>query len=178
MDKRHFASFYRLHAVKIYKFVYYRVAGNKELAHDLTQDVFLKAFEAFERYDPAVSKTSWIYTIARNHIINHHAKTRPGVTLEDIEGSMIASEDVRERFADRLEHQKLLDAVGKLPPVDAELIRMKYLEGWAFDELADIFGKKSGALRVQAGRALKQVKKFLKHPEYDLLEPQPNIAED
>lgn len=164
MEKRHFAHFYHQHVERIYKFVYYRVGGNKELAQDLTQDVFLKAFEAFDRYDPAVSQVSWIYTIARNHIINQHAKTRPNVTLEDVEGTMMAAEDARERFADRHDHQKLLAALGTLPPEDARLVRMKYLEGWSFDDLAEIFEKKSGALRVQAGRALKKLKQSLKHP--------------
>lgn len=149
---------------RIYKFVYFRVAGNKELAQDLTQDIFLKAFQAFDRYDPAISKTSWLYTIARNHIINHHAKQHPGVPLEDVEGSLCASEDFRERFAARHDERALLQAMTQLPPEDAQLVQMKYLEGWSFDELAEVLEKKSGALRVQAGRAIKKLKPLLKHP--------------
>ena len=41
MEKRHFPSFYDKHFKAIYKFVYFRVGANKELAEDLTQDVFL-----------------------------------------------------------------------------------------------------------------------------------------
>ena len=164
MEKRYFEPFYHQHVERIYKFIYYRVGGNKELTQDLTQDVFLKAFEAFDRYDPVLSQVSWIYTIARNHIINQHAKMRPNVTLEDVEGTMLAAEDVRERFADQYDHKKLLVALMGLPLEEARLVQMKYLEGWSFDDLAEIFGKKSGALRVQAGRALKKLKLQLKHP--------------
>jgi DNA-directed RNA polymerase specialized sigma24 family protein len=39
---------------------------------------------------------------------------------------------------------------------------MKYLEGWGFDDLAEVFGKTSGALRVQAGRALKKLRAKIK----------------
>lgn len=161
MEKHEFARFYKEYFERIYKFVYFRVAGNKELAQDLTQDVFMKAFQAFERYDPAISQSSWIYTIARNHVINQLAKTRPGVDLEEIEGSIFASADFREAYATNLEEKKLMEAIGTLPKEDGQLLRMKYLEGWTFDELADVFGKKSGALRVQARRGIKKLKTIL-----------------
>ena len=164
MEKRHFTAFYHAYVDRIYKFVFYRVGADKNLAQDLTQDVFLKAYEAFERYDPTISESSWLYTIARNHVINQHAKSHPGVTLEDVEGTVWASEDGRARLSASHDEKKMLAALAKLPPEDAELIRMKYLEGWPFEELAVHFQKKSGALRVQARRALKKLKSCLKDP--------------
>ena len=162
MEQRRFEEFYRSYMKRVYKFVFFRVGSDKRLAEDLTQDVFLKAFEAFERYDPAVSQSSWIYTIARNHLINHYAKSRPGVSFDDIEGSVWTSEDGRIRMIRRQEERSVLDALARLSKEDAVLIRMKYLEGWQFDELAEIFGKSSGSLRVQAGRAMKQLKTEMK----------------
>lgn len=164
MDKRHFTQFYNDYAERIYKFVYYRVSGNKELAQDLTQDIFVKAFQAFDRYDPAISQTSWLYTIARNHVMNHHAKTRPGVSLEDVEGSVWTSEDFRHRLSNQHDEEKLLVSMVHLSVDDAKLLRMKYLEGWTFEDLEEIFQKKSGALRVQARRALNKLKPHLKNP--------------
>ncbi len=164
MHKRHFAKFYETYVDRIYKFVFYRVGGNKALAQDLTQDVFLKAFEAFDRYDPTVSEVSWLYTIARNHLINTHAKTRPGVDLEEVEGTKWVSQDFRQVFASRHDEQKLLAAINQLSAEEAKLVRMKYLEGWTFDDLEEVFDKKSGALRVQATRALKKLKALLKNP--------------
>lgn len=164
MDKRHFERFYTTYMTRIYKFVYFRVGGNRALAQDLTQDVFMKAYEAFDRYDPSVSQVSWIYTIARNHLVNHHAKTRPGVDLEEIEGTLLASEDARERFATRHDEKVLLEALNSLSKEDAELVRRKYLEGWSFEDLEQMMGKTSGALRVQASRALKKLKACMKNP--------------
>ncbi len=164
MHKRHFTKFYETYVDRIYKFVFYRVGGNKALAQDLTQDVFLKAFEAFDRYDPAVSEVSWLYTIARNHLINTYAKTRPGVDLDEVEGTLWASKDFRQTLAQRHDEQKLLAAIVELSQEDAKLVRMKYLEGWTFEDLEEIFDKKSGALRVQATRALKKLKGLLKNP--------------
>lgn len=164
MDKRHFERFYNAYMTRIYKFVYFRVAGNRALAQDLTQDIFMKAFEAFDRYDPTVSQVSWIYTIARNHVINNFAKTHPGVSLEEVEGTMVASMDAREQFATRHDEEMLLRAIGELSPDEGDLVRKKYLEGWSFEDLEQILGKTSGALRVQASRALKKLKKKMKDP--------------
>ncbi len=162
MDKRQFERFYDDYFERIYTFVFYRVGGNRELARDLTQDVFLKAFEAFERYDPNKSQSAWIYTIARNHIINTYAKTRPGVTLEEIEGSIAASYDPRGTYLLRQDELVLHTALAALAPEDATLVRMKYLEGWSFDDLSAALEKSSGALRVQAGRALKKMQSLLR----------------
>lgn len=164
MDKQQFESFYTAYLNRIYRFVFYRVGGNKELTQDLTQEIFIKAFEAFERYDPTISQSSWIYTIARNHIINNHAKQRPTSSLEDIEGTVWASRDAREQFATHHDERALLAAIAQLSPEDARLVRMKYLEGWAFDDLSECLEKTSVALRVQATRAIKKLRKLLKDP--------------
>lgn len=164
MDQRHFESFYEEYFERIYKFVFYRVGGNRETARDLTQDVFLKAFEAFDRYDPSKGKSAWIYTIARNHVINTHAKSHPGTSLEDVEDALCASVDLRNNFMQNEDERHLMQALGKLSKDDAQLVRMKYLEGWTFEELSECLDKQSGALRVQATRALKKLRAELKNP--------------
>lgn len=164
MDKRHFERFYEEYFERIYRFVFYRVGGNREHVRDLTQDIFLKAFEAFDRYDPTQSHSAWIYTIARNHVINVYAKTRPGITLEEVEGSIHASHDPRHTYLLHQEEITLHVAIESLPLEDARLLRMKYLEGWSFDDLSVAFEKSSGALRVQAGRALKKMQSLLRSP--------------
>lgn len=158
MDKGDFPSFYREHMSRIHRFVYFRVGGRRDIAEDLTQDIFLKAYEAFERYDPTISKTSWIFTIARNTVINFYAKERPGVMLEEIEDSAWVAIDARERYATNHEEARLLEAFHTLEKDEAQLLRMKYLEGWSFEELADVFGKQAGTLRVQAMRALRKLR--------------------
>jgi RNA polymerase sigma-70 factor (ECF subfamily) len=94
-EKKDFLAFYRAHVERIYKFVYFRVGSNKETAEDLVQDIFLKAYEAHDRYDPEKSLSAWIFTIARNTVINHYAKRKADVTLEEIESAPIVSADAR-----------------------------------------------------------------------------------
>lgn len=162
MDRNHFPAFYRENAKRIYRFLYFRVSGKKEVAEDLTQDVFLKALAAFESYDPDISQASWIFTIARNHLINYLEKQRAGISLEEIENTWWDRVDWGEKAAQKYDAKRLLEALNRLPLADAELVRLKHLEGWSYEEIALQAGKKAGALRVQGHRALKALKKLLK----------------
>ncbi len=162
MDKRHFQEFYTTNVKRVYRYLYFRVSCKKEIAEDLTQDVFVKALQAFESYDPNISQTSWILTIARNHLINQMEKTRTCVNLDDVENLLPDCQDAVERMALRADEKQLLQAIGELPAEDALLVRKKYLEGWQYDEIAEQVGKSPGTLRVQAHRALKALKKVLK----------------
>ncbi len=165
MSAREFEAFYQAYVERVYRFVFYRVGARVEVAQDLTQEIFLKAFEAFERYDPSKGKSAWIYTIARHHLMNHHAKQRPQVDIDEAVDVLWLSVDDRERFAENDAERRLLEHVDTLEPEEARLVRMKYLEGWGFDDLEEVFGKSSGALRVQVGRALKKLRlKLQNHP--------------
>ncbi|MFA5935246.1 MAG: sigma-70 family RNA polymerase sigma factor [Patescibacteria group bacterium] len=162
MDQRDFPQFYQRNVQRIYKFLYYRVGGNKELAQDLTQDVFLKAFQAFDRYDEKISQSSWIYTIARNHLINQIAKNKPTIDLEVIENTIWDTDDWAKRTEIRDDEKHLLEAMKRLPHDDGELLRRKHLEGWTFDELAEQMNTTAGALRVRSSRAIKQLRTMLR----------------
>jgi RNA polymerase sigma-70 factor (ECF subfamily) len=160
MKRRDFAQFYEKHVGRIYKFVFFRVGGHREKAEDLTQDIFTKALDAFERYDPKISESAWIYTIARNHIINVAAKERPQIDIEDVEHKLSNDwEGLAERIYDE---SRVIEAVRILPKDESDLVRLKYLEGWKYKEIAEMTNKSSGALRVQMSRILKKLRKNMK----------------
>ena len=162
MERKHFPDFYRKNVKRIYRFLYFRTRGNKEVAEDLTQDVFVKCLAAFDSYDPAVSASSWIFTIARNHLINYLQKEKPSVALEDIENNLWDRQNWGEKMTFAHDEKRLLDAISRLNPDDAEIVRLKYLEGWPYEDIAELRGKNAGALRVQAHRALKELRGILK----------------
>lgn len=162
-----FVAFYEAHLTRIYAFVFFRVGGRKEIAEDLVQEVFLKAFEAYDRYDPAVSEFAWIYTIARNHLATYFSRQRETLDVEDVADDVRFSKDARDQLARSFEEGKLLDALNTLPSEQAELIQKKYLEGWSFDDLAVHFQKSSGSLRVQCVRTLRTLSRLLERYRRD-----------
>ena len=162
MDLKHFPDFYRSNVTRIHRFLYFRLRGDTEIAEDLTQDVFLKAFAAFGSYDPKISGSSWIFTIARNHLINHVKKQRPGATLEEIENTLWDRVPWDEKMSSRHDVQRMMDAMRELPEEDREVVRLKHIEGWSFEEISEATGKTVGSLRVRSHRALKALRKILK----------------
>ncbi len=164
MDRRHFEAFYHTHVDHVFRFVLFRVGQDRERAKDLTQEIFLKAYQAFERYDPERGVRAWILTIARNYVYNAYAAQKETVALEEAEGH----ESLRVEYVHALQanedERALLKALEQLPMQEAELVRQKYLEGWSFEELAKPFGKTAGALRIQAMRSLKRLQALLKYP--------------
>lgn len=164
MDRRHFEAFYHTHVDHVFRFVLFRVAQDRERAKDFTQEVFLKAYQAFERYEPERGARAWIFTIARNHLANAYAAQKEVLSLDEVEehsALRVSYVDQHESFEDE---RALLKALDQLPETEAELIRQKYLEGWSFEELAKPLGKTAGALRIQAMRSLKHLQKLLKSP--------------
>ncbi len=74
----------------------YRILGNIDDAADVTQTVFMKAFERLDQYNPEYKFFSWIYRIAVNESINLHNRNKNLQSLEDedIAGVSNPEEDV------------------------------------------------------------------------------------
>lgn len=161
MSKDKFRDFYNKHFPKIFRFVFFRVGGHRELAEDLTSEIFMKAYNAFDSYDESRSQSSWIFTIARNHLANHYRSAGREVTDEDFESLPVAAEDLEERFAASEEEALLLRGIGKLRTKDAILVRMKYLDQLSYEEMAHELKREKGALKVATFRAMKELRRVM-----------------
>ena len=67
-DRAAFDELYRRFNKKVYNYVF-RMAGNKETAEDITQEVFVKMYVSAKHYEPTGKFTTWLFTIATNTII-------------------------------------------------------------------------------------------------------------
>lgn len=153
MKKPDFREFYGRNVDRIHRFLLMRT-GDRATAEDLTADVFLKALEAYDRYDPAVSVSAWIYTIARNRLINHWRERGKTVDV-DIADLPLAGDGFLEGVVAEEDRRLVRAALEELPEEQRRLIVMKHLEGYRHDEIAAILGKTVGAVKVATHRAMK-----------------------
>lgn len=160
MQKAEFKAFYSKHFDQVYRFVFFRVRSNDEVAQDLTSEIFMKALKAYAKYDPNKSQTAWIMTIARNHVINHYRDSKEAFDIDDIKFSLEGA-DGREDEMIEDDKRRLYDALNKLDPGEREVIEMKHLHGYRFKDIGEALGKTAGACRVEAHRAMKKLKKIL-----------------
>ena len=74
-----FEQIYDDYKDKIYEFIFYKVS-NKELAEDLTSDVFISVYKNLHRYDAEKSFiTTWLYAIAYNRLKNYYKSRKNNV---------------------------------------------------------------------------------------------------
>lgn len=173
MSKRQFEKFYNKHLDKIFRFVFFRVGANRDLAEDLVSEIFLKALKNFDSYDEEKSKSAWIMTIARNHLANYWRDKKESVVLpendgrefEDGEMSIRSSEtlpiqvnisqDSLKQREISLELEKMLSFISE---TDREIVTLHYLSGYSYAEISQIMEMSETAVKVASHRAIKKMR--------------------
>ena len=162
MRKSEFQNFYEEYLNRIYRYIFYRVGGQKEIAEDLTAEVFMSALEHVEDLDAARYPGAWLFTAARNRLKNYYRDRRPTVDLDGLSLALLA-QDGRTIAEQQHDANRLLQALMRLPVEQRQILEYKFLEGIPYKEIAAMLGKTAGALRVEAHRAKRALKEQLKH---------------
>ncbi|MSU75669.1 MAG: RNA polymerase sigma factor [Candidatus Magasanikbacteria bacterium] len=167
-EKKVFEKFYNTHFDKVYRFVFFRSGGNKELAEDLVSEIFMKALDHFDGYDENVSKSAWIMTISKNHLANHWRDTKKTSPLpEDDVGDESYTTDafwlksglsVGRKQANNAEVYELL---AQLEETEAEIVTLHYIIGYNYLEIGAMKNMSEGAIKVAAHRAIKKLRTLL-----------------
>ncbi|RYF88832.1 MAG: sigma-70 family RNA polymerase sigma factor [Chitinophagaceae bacterium] len=133
--------------------------GDRQLAKDMTQEVFINVWNALPKFRNDASPKTWIYRITVNTCllyIRDNKKKQVAELDESVHDSHTpASEHNPE------EHAALYRAIGELPSLD-RLIMMLVLEEIPYDEIAKITGINSINLRVKIHRIKKKMNELLK----------------
>ncbi len=160
-DAEAFGRLYDMHVNRVYRHIYYRV-GNTADAEDLVQQVFLKAWQAIDRYKKTASPfLAWLITISHNLVVDFY-RTRKDKSYLD--ASVIAgdSQSSPERLAEvRFEQQRLRRGILQLRGDEQQVVMLRFIEGFEFREIASLLGKKEGAIRVILHRALVKLRHIL-----------------
>jgi RNA polymerase sigma-70 factor (ECF subfamily) len=161
-DAAAFGILYERHLDRIFRYIYYRVGSNGE-AEDLTEQVFLKAWEAIERYESrGVPFVAWLYRLAHNLVIDQYRSRRVTVALDDIGEAEEPGADIVDAVEDKLDAEEVRLAMRKLNPEHQQLIVLRFVEGLSHAEVAQITGKSEGATRVVQYRALQALARALR----------------
>lgn len=161
-DSEAFAKLYDACVDRVYRYVYFRVS-DEMLAEDLTSQVFIKAWERIGRYKPGGSPfLAWLYTIARNLVIDHYRTHRETVSLEKVVALPADIQSVSEQVEARFEIQAMRDALQLLTQDQQEVLILKFIAGLETREISQLMQKGEGAIRALQMRALQTLTKFLK----------------
>jgi len=121
---------------------------NPTRAEDVTQDIFVKLWQALPDYDGRASPGTWLYTIARNTCLSalrsdSYRKTVPlDASSESAAPSYIQPKDI-----------SLAQCINRLPEIQRVVITLFYLEERRVDEVAHILGIPVGTVKSHLHRA-------------------------
>jgi RNA polymerase sigma-70 factor, ECF subfamily len=110
-DSDAFAQLYDAYLERVYRYVFFRVT-DEETAEDLTSQVFLKAWEHLDHYQlTSTPFLAWLYTIARNQVIDHYRTHKETLTLEDAVSLPAEGDGVDDEVQVKFELQDVREAL-------------------------------------------------------------------
>jgi RNA polymerase sigma-70 factor (ECF subfamily) len=149
--------------------------GNREIAEDLTQDVFLRVFRARKSYQPKAKFVTWLFTIANNVAINQlrSRKRKPETqfggeananetALDPAEALTAGSEAMPARQLDKSELREMVHlAIEALNERQRMAVLLNRFEGMSYAEIADVMQLSPQAVKSLLCRAHLQLRNLL-----------------
>ena len=160
-DPEAFTALYDAYLSHVYRYVFFRVADD-QTAEDITSQVFLRAWEHLKRYRQDGSFLAWLYTIARNAVIDHYRTRKEVVPLNDALPLPVEGPTLQERVELKVETEHVRRAMLRLTSDQKEVLSLKFMAGFSTEEIARHLGKREGAVRALQLRALRALAKELK----------------
>ena len=145
-----------------------RIVSCQEDAEELTQDVFLKAFQQLSSFKAESSFSTWIYRIATNVAISAvRKKKNDTIRLDESVFLNLSESQVDEALEDESEEQlqRLQRAMEQLEADERALITLYYMEERPLTEVAFILGMTEGNAKVKLHRIRKKLYIFIKNQE-------------
>lgn len=150
-----------------------RMTRNPAEAEDLVQETMLLAFRHFDQYKRGTNIRAWLFRILTNTFINSYRKKSrepervdlPEVEdfyfLNEVSRNNQGSENPESQVLGKFVHEDIMAAIDKLPEEFRMVVILNAVEGFAYQEIADILGIPIGTVRSRLYRGRKLLQKLL-----------------
>lgn len=157
-DRSAFERLYRLHSNRVFSLCVRMVTDRSE-AEELTQDIFVRAWEKLSLYRGESAFSTWLHRLAVNLILNHRKgrARRWGREVGD-------QEQMDARAGHSVYPGVRMDlemAIGTLPPGARQVFVLHDVEGYKHEEIADLLGVTAGGCKAQLHRARRLLREAL-----------------
>jgi RNA polymerase sigma-70 factor (ECF subfamily) len=165
-----FRSLVERHQQPIFAYLHRLLLRDTESARDLTQSVFLKAYQSLRSVDPARPLQPWLYRIAHNEAANHLRRRarhpEAGLEPEDWARVADASGATPERaLAQAQERAALQQALAGLRPQVRSALVLHYFEDKSYQEIAEILAVPIGTVGTLIHRGRRALRAVLEPDE-------------
>ena len=168
-SKESFVKIYENFYVKVFRYIYVKCSNVQE-SENLTQEVFIKAFKSISSFKfrengtSGPSFSSWIFTIARNQIIDYYRKnsSKTESYIDNIqEEYWSVSENLEDELDNKLQFNKIIKNMEKLTSLQKEVINLRFAAQMSLSETAKILNKNENSIKSLQHSAIKKLKDIL-----------------
>ncbi len=161
-DRKAFERLYRANVDRVFS-VCARMVGDRSKAEDLTQDVFVRAWEKLGTFRGDSQFSTWLHRLAVNVVLNDREaegrrRNRHDEGIEDMD--TIAFHDVHPLPVPGLSLD-LEQAIASLPPGAKKVFVLHDVEGYTHEEIGAMLGVTSGGCKAQLHRARMLLRRML-----------------
>jgi RNA polymerase sigma-70 factor (ECF subfamily) len=146
------------HHVRLFDFLK-RVTGDRSVAEDLVQDVFMRILKYRSTFRDSGSFEPWLFSIARNARADYFRKRRPDEPLgeDDEERPAVGAGPAARLEADR-EHVRLRRALMLLRVDKRELLVLARYQDMKYEQIAEVLGIEVNLVKVRVHRAIRELR--------------------
>jgi len=164
-DRAAFQLLFETYKDKVFSIAVYSSGGDRAVADDVTQQIFLKLFTAIRQFRGESEFTTWLYRLVVNACLDERRRRRRLLPWGDTVAMRNPSEKKpQEKQYARLEvAEAVRAAIGELKPKFRLPILLKYIEGLSYEEIATVMGCSKGTVASRLNRGHSQLAKRLSH---------------
>jgi RNA polymerase sigma-70 factor, ECF subfamily len=158
-----FEELYRKYADKVYNYFWYRTGHQKDVAEDLMQETFYRAFKHLDRFQTrGYSYLTYLLTIAHNILVNYY-RSKQMIPLSQLgdDIDIPVPGEITDTLERKVEAENLWKAVQSLSKTERDIILMRYQDEKPINDISRIMGKSENAVKLVLSRARK---KLANHP--------------
>jgi len=168
-DRRALTEIYDMYQQPLYRYIY-RQVGNVEVARDLTADVFQRFLQALQKgRGPDKQLKAWLYRVAHNNVVDYYRRQQHRQHLP-LDERVASNGDNPAKLADsNIAAKRVREALKLLTPDQRQVITLKFLNGLANKEIAELLNKPIGAVKSLQHRGLAALQRELVDEEQVLV---------
>jgi RNA polymerase sigma-70 factor, ECF subfamily len=164
-DRAAFQLLFETYKDKVFSIAVYSSGGDRAVADDVTQQIFLKLFTAIRQFRGESEFTTWLYRLVVNACLDERRRRRRLLPW----GETVAMRNPSEKKPQEKQYARLevaeavRAAIGELKPKFRLPILLKYIEGLSYEEIASVMGCSKGTVASRLNRGHSQLAKRLSH---------------
>lgn len=163
-DTGAFGVLYDQYVDMVFRYVLFRVGGDRAFAEDVTSETFLRALRSIASVSyQGRDVGAWFVTIARNIVFDHvkSSRYRLEVTTAELQDNREETSGPEQEVMTEATNAELLRCVSQLGDDQRECITLRFIEGKTVSEVAQLMDRNEGAVKALQHRAVRRLAQIL-----------------